>query len=151
MTLEDQCCTPDQSKLLKSLGVKQDSIFYRHPDYGEFLMKGRLVTKTGTQYKKIPVAQDRASSSAFTVAELSIMLPDYYPSWRFKRNEQSEDRLWVATVICSPKPEGIDNIHTAHEFDRYAPTQAQALATLLIALLETEAITAEEVNNRLNK
>lgn len=151
MKIEDQVCTLNQALILKTLGVSQESMWYRHPSYDEFIRAGRLVTKFGTQYKKIPVKEDRASSSAFTVAELSQMMPDYYPSWRFFVGEGSSERHWIATVIKS-KPNPEDNtIQTQPEFDRYGKTQAEAIAILLIALLETEAITAEEVNKRLTK
>lgn len=137
MKLQDQVCTELQADRLKELGVAQESLFYHtHSE------KWGVMPKSSIDFSGDP-------SSAFTVAELSIMLPDYYPSWRFKVSESSQERKWIATVICSPKPPGVDDIHTAHEFDRYAKTQAEALATLLIALLETETITAEEVNARL--
>lgn len=136
MKLHDQCCTEQQGDRLKELGIAQESLFYHtHSDWG-------VMPRGSIDFSGDP-------SSAFTVAELSQMLPDYYPSWRFKVNEKSEDVKWVATVICGPKPQGIDDIHTAHEFDRFGKTQAEALATLLIALLETNVITADEVNKRL--
>lgn len=154
MKLIDQVITLSQAKRLKVLGVKQESIwFWAYPvnekmistrkDVIHFTLKEDILSDNeGDEF-------DHDVAAAFTVAELFVMLPDYYPSWRFKVNEKSGERKWVATVICSPKPPGIDDIHTAHEFDRYGKTQAEALATLLIALLETEAINAEEVNARL--
>lgn len=155
MKLQDQCCTLEQAKLLKSLGVRQDcshAAWLRNECHGETAFWCWPVEAQGVSNRgySSPAQFCLEGFSAFTVAELFEMLPDYYPSWRFKKNEQSGERLWVVTVICSPKPAGIDDIHTAHEFDRYGKTQAEALATLLIALLETEAITVEEVNNRLN-
>lgn len=137
MKLIDQVCTERQADRLKELGIAQESLLYHtHSD------KWGVMPRTSIDFSGDP-------SSAFTVAELSVMLPDYYPSWRFKVSESSEQRKWIATVICSPKPPGIDDIHTAHEFDRYAKTQAEALATLLIALLDIKYITPEEVNARL--
>jgi hypothetical protein len=136
MKLEDQLCTFEQAKVLKSLGVSQHSLYY---------LNGR-----GYPIEAWVLEGDtKKFFSAYTVAEISQMLPDYYPSWRFKKSEQSTEIIWVATVICGPKPEGIDNIRTASAFDRYGKTQAEALATLLIALLETETITAEDCNKRL--
>lgn len=136
MKLIDQVCSEVQADRLKELGVAQESLFY-HTDSDWGVMPRKSIDFTGNP------------SSAFTVAELSVMLPDYYPSWRFKVNESSEERKWIATIICSPKPPGADDIHTESSFDRYGKTQAEALATLLIALLETEAINVEEVNARL--
>lgn len=136
MKLQDQVCTEAQADRLKELGVIQESLFYHtHSDWG--VMPRKSIDFSGDP------------SSAFTVSELGAMLPDYYPSWRFKVNESSDERKWIATVICGPKPSGIDDIHTANEFDRYAKTQAEALATLLIALLDIKYITPEEVNARL--
>ena len=150
MKLIDQVCTVTQAFTLKALGVIQNSIFYHHRAYEAPISGETIVAEFGKQYKKIRACNDRkGAASAYTVAELCQMLPDYYPSWRFKRSEQSGERLWIATVICGPKPPGIDDIHTASAFDRHGKTQAEALATLLIALLETEAITASEVNERL--
>ena len=148
MKLQDQVCTLEQAKKLKELGVIQKSIFCLiggdNPDLQNFTpyyirLTEDARTSVGSSWYKHRI-------SAFTVAELGVMLPEYYPSWRFKFKDQYK---WIATVICSPKPDGIDDIHTAHEFDRIADTQAEALATLLIALLEENVITVEEVNERL--
>lgn len=136
MKLQDQVCTEQQAGRLKELGIAQESLFYHtHSDWG--VMPRKSIDFSGNP------------SSAFTVAELFVMLPDYYPSWRFKVCEATEERKWIATVICGPKPPGIDDIHTAHEFDRFAGTQAEAMATLLIALLDIKYITPDEVNARL--
>lgn len=137
MKLEDQVITEKQADRLKELGIAQEALFYHtHSKWG--VMPKKSIDFTG------------APSAAFTVAELGIMLPDYYPTWRFSVPGQNADK-WIATVICAPKPPGIDDIHTAHEFDRMGDTQAQALGTLLIALLVTKAITPEEANARLLK
>ena len=150
MKLIDQVIGHNQALRFKALGVMQKSLFYHHPAFDKPVFGETWTTEHGKQYKKVQVCNDKkGSASAFTVAELGVMLPDYYPSWRFKVSESSEERKWIATVICGPKPPGIDNIHTAHEFDRYAKTQAEALATLLIALLDIKYITPEQVNARL--
>lgn len=136
MKLEDQVCTPDQGERLKALGIKQESLFYwTHSDWG-------IMPHSSIDFSGDP-------TSVFTVSEISAMLPDYYPSWRFKVSESTEERRWISTVICGPKPPGVDDIHTAHEFDRYGSTQAISLATLLISLLDTGTITPEECNKRL--
>ena len=140
MKLHDQCCLLEQAKRLKELGVIQQSVACF---IGEEL---HLFEKSFYNWAE---QKNMVAVAAFTVAELSVMLPDYYPSWRFKVNESSGELKWVVTVICSPKPPGIDDIHTAHAFDRLGKTQAEALATLLIALLDTKVISVDEVNQRL--
>lgn len=154
MKLIDQVITLEQAKQLKELGIRQDAAhaaWLRNECHGEtefwcWPVEAQGITNRG--YAS-PAKGCLEGFSAFTVAELGVMLPDYYPSWRFKISESSEERKWIATVICGPKPPAIDDIHTAHEFDRFAKTQAEALATLLIALLDIKYITPEEVNARL--
>jgi hypothetical protein len=135
MKLQEQVITIEQAKRLKELGIDGNSYF--------------LIGLTGpiVEHWSVEGTED-TFYSAYTVAELGQMLPDYYLSWRFS-SPKDGSRVWLATVICGPKPPGADDIHTAPEFDRFGPTQAQALATLLIALLETETISPAEVNARL--
>lgn len=149
MNIINQCCTLEQSKNLKLLGVKQVAAFswYIATDRDDTPGFNRA-SENGCAICGHPVAPYIEEVSAFTVAELCQMLPDYYPSWRFEVHTGGPKK-WVATVICSPKPPGIDDIHTASEFDSWGDTQAESLATLLIALLETEVITPDEVNKRL--
>lgn len=139
MKINDQVCSWEQGKRLKELGIEQKSYFY-HTVLEHIIHVDYLCVNPDDRMDVI--------GSAFNVAELAVMLPIHYPSWRFPVPGKGKD-MWIATVICEPKPPGLDDIHTAHEFDRMADTQAQALATLLIALLVTEAITPEEVNDRL--
>jgi hypothetical protein len=154
MNLDEQVCTLEQARLLKTLGIRQDVSYAAWlknncQDETEFWCWPVISPGVSHQGYSSPAKYCLEGFSAFTVAELAVMLPDYYPSWRFKKDEKSQERLWIVTVICGPKPPGIDDIHTAHEFDRHGKTQAEALATLLIALLETETITPAEVNERL--
>lgn len=139
MKIENQVCTIEQAKKLKELGIRQESFF-------AWIDEGQLLSRHSPNLPLMNIAT--SFTAAFTVAELSEMLPDYYPSWRFEVTTGGPKK-WVATVICSPKPPGIDDIHTASEFDRHGDTQAEALATLLIALLETGTVTPEQINQRL--
>lgn len=150
MTAEQTCCTLDQGKRLLELGITRESLFCfigdPNPDPKYFVPYELYYTPDA--YTNCGASWYENRIPVFTVAELSVMLPDYYPSWRFKGPEGKD--IWIATVICGPKPVGIDDVHTAHEFDRHGETQAQALATLLISLLETKIITADQVNQRLS-
>lgn len=137
MKLKDQVCTFEQAKRLKELGVSQCGYFV----IGE--------TQPDNPIESWTVEDEDTFYSAFTVAELSIMLPDYHPSWRFKITGSSQEKVWVATIIREAKPAGDYYFHTCLAFDRIGNTQAEALATLLIALIETKAIIVDEINARL--
>lgn len=149
MKLSDQVCTREQAQRLKELGVDGDSLFAWEqsglPGEWRVTYPSEYARETKTLYpaeiKWIP---------AWTAGELSMALGNYYLSWQFPVPGQNKN-LWIATVICGPKPEGIDNIHTAHEFDRTGETQAEALAILLIAVLTTGAEKVEDVNKRLKQ
>lgn len=151
MKLEDQLCIAEQGMRLKELGIIQESVFYRNSCYGELLMKGRLVTKYGTQYKKIPVKDDKASHSAFTTAELGIMLPGIINNCRLTQ--------WVITGKTGNtisygmqyRFRGADPVNYGTYPNRsiFGDTEAIGRANLLIALLEEKTITPEDCNKRL--
>lgn len=153
MKLQDQVITVEQAKRLNEFGIVGDPAFYHFKAashagicIGDALLIQHIWAQTGCPYER----EEVELIPAFTVAELGQMLPDFYPSWRFPV-PGTNGYKWITTVICSPKPPGIDDIHIAHEFDRMADTQAQAMGTLLISLLETQTITPSEANTRLSK
>lgn len=162
MNLSDQCCSLEQAKELRELGVRQDSLFYHFPNPNIPSVKKKYkLTDYNVRYGKEQIGKETHSIktlvlngsfsstySAFTVAELCVMLGDMYPSWSFipKRGKKKK---WIATVINkNEKPDG-KNITTAPEFDRYAETQADALAILLIATIKVGHIKVKDVNKRL--
>jgi hypothetical protein len=131
MKIQDQVCTLNQSLILKTLGVIQESAFYYHPSFDELLMKGRVVTKHGTMYKKVPVKDDKASSSAFTVSELAAMIG---------KGTNAASLLYDAVQA---------RMNQSHSFTIcYSP---QFLANCVIGLLETGRLTPAEVNQRLTQ
>ena len=160
--LQDQCCSVEQAKTLKELGVKQDSFLYHFPnpntedvkkkydlpDYNILVGKeyiGKSVNNLRTMVLKGAL---KLTYSAFTASELCIMLGDNYPSWSFKPKGKWAKK-WIATAINkNEKPDG-KNITTAPEFDRYADTQAQALAEILIDAIKIGHIKIKDVNKRL--
>lgn len=160
MKLENQVCSFEQAKKLKDLGIKQDSLFYHfpNPNTEEIKKKYKLPDYNVVEGSKfIPSNQIKdvramvldgifpKTYSAFTVAELSVMLGNNYPSWSFNKN----GKKWIATVINKNEKRDGKNITTAPEFDRYAETQADALATLLIATIEIDFMKPKEINKRL--
>lgn len=173
MQLENQVCSLEQSKKLKELGVVQNSEFFWSNDFtGE--RKKRVILhisqiQLALEYvKRSPMMseshyiKEMGYISAFTVAELGVMLPEYYPSWRFvarqtdtykkhKLSNSKKDIRWITTVITKDKVKDGNMVTTRNEFDRYGLTEAKSRAMLLIALLENEVINVKDVNKRLIK
>lgn len=120
MKLQDQVCTEPQGDRLKELGIDQESLFYHtHSD------KWGVLPRSGIDFSGDP-------SSAFTVAELGIMLPAGYDSMRIS------DDGW----------RGYDLNGRDFPPDTFR-TEAGCRVAMIIDLLETEVITVEEVNARL--
>lgn len=164
MKLEQQVCTLDQAKRLKELGVIQNSLWHWiYPEKETVLSSMQGIYHRSLVVEMLSDANEdgednqfpHLNASAFTVSELGVMLPRYYPSWRFLE-EGGQNELWIATIIGQPQgferdKEDVYDIRTVAAFDRYGKTQAEALANLLISLLETKTIKAEEVNKRLQQ
>ena len=161
MKIKDQCCSLAQAKELKKLGVKQDSLFYHFPNpnteatkkkykIGDYnILPGTTLLARGTTNIKSETLNDNFTKtfSAFTVAELSVMLGDHYPSWSF--NFPGKGKRWIATAIIKDKHKDGKTITTERSFDRYAKTQAQALAQLLLATIRVGHIQVSTINKRL--
>ena len=126
MKLENQVSSKEQSKKLKELGVIQKSLFYWHPNFDRPVFGEKVTTKSGSQYKKTQVCNDKnVATSAFTVAELGLImkeysLPFYWKIWDGWCYKQGGD------------PKGFDNEVTAR-------------AEMLIYLLESKRLKAEEI------
>jgi hypothetical protein len=126
MKLQSQVCTLEQAKKLNELGVKQDSLFF----WIDRKDKSRVVF-----LGMIEDIEKLATYSAFTVAELGVMLPCYYVVYYTGA---------YGYCVCRKMEEG--------ELQRpllRGNTEAEARAAMLIYLLENDLTTAEEVNQRL--
>lgn len=129
MNLELQVCSLELAKRLKELGVKQESYFLwiiaDHPNEssGTPFVEHRGALEGS--YDKTPVCDGwtLTSWSAFTVAELGEMLPD----WTETVKRADED--WVC--IIRHKHNDIND----HSF---AETEVDARAKMLIYLLENK-------------
>jgi len=125
MILESQVCSLEHSKRLKEFGVKQDSLFY--------------YTAGGVVYRgEMPFWLD-SNYSAFTVAELIEILPV-----DIKVNE-----IFYSLKIV--KEYGWWGVYYNNDIDNTLDTDktnlADALAEILILLIETDLIKVEEINN----
>lgn len=121
MNIQSQCCSLVQAKKLNELGVIQGcSLFFFDGWSKDYRIQFNSSHKDG-HYKDA-----KSCFSAFTVAELSVMLGAYAETYFTKNNTwRIGDADW--------------------DFN----TQAEASADRLIYLLENEIITVEEVNKRL--
>jgi len=135
MKLQDQVCTLEQAKKLKELGVRQQSAFKYNQNLYETDKAGELEEGVWTiWYNDFPCLENQYS--AFTVAELGVMLPSEtltirrgsedskFPNWEWEN--EGEEKGWGC-------------------FD----TEASARADHLIMLLQKDIIKVEEVNQRL--
>jgi hypothetical protein len=139
MELQDQVCTFTQSQILKRLGVNQHSSYfiYRHWRGNGQIIVDKRKDKYFDYAKSRHVAPfTEILCSAFTVAELGMMLPSEtltirrgsenskFPNWEWENEGQQEG--------CGC-------------FD----TEASARADHLIMLLENNLIKVEVINERL--
>lgn len=170
MNIQDQVCTLEQAKRLKELGVGyypnhhiptarayQQSLFYWCED---FYIDGN----TEKPYWRLEINGDGRNSfrtpnyydnylSAFTVAELGEMLPE----WLHKSDKEYRLIQWknidVDYLEDTPDEEKMLGYHLCYqvgskfqmripEFNTklFAPTEAQARAAMLIFLLENDLL-----------
>ena len=131
MELSKQVCSLEQAKRLKELGVEQESLFYwtsdSQPDY--YLRQGEITCDD--------------DYSAFTVAELGVMLPIFYVSGKAQDNNYTCAHYQEATVSRK--------LRDVKSWPGRGKTEAESRAAMLIYLLENGDTTAEEVNKRLNQ
>jgi hypothetical protein len=152
MKLENQVCTIEQAKKLKELGVIQDSLFYyRNYQYSKHKLRhnGNRPTPNQQVFNDLALGTDlhsdyvmNESYSAFTVAELGELLP---------RALQPDGHNWSYYHRHCWKGESVG--YTAFGMEPieqgWHTYEATARAEMLIKLLESGKITAEECNNRL--
>jgi hypothetical protein len=113
---ENQVCSLELSKRLEELGVKQESLFCWCGEVGHINLELNAVYDSECNpYYKI--------CSAFTVAELGDILPNWFDSGRREEND----------YMCRVFEKESDIRH--HTFDG---TEANARAKMLIYLLENK-------------
>jgi hypothetical protein len=121
MKLRDQVCSKQQSEKLMSLGVAQKGLWRWAMDEIELTYSG-----------------NEGLLSAFTVAELGVMLPDFSDQWDVYKTSVG----WTYRV--SEKGASSKTLTSG-----IVETEAQARATILIFFLESNVATPSEVNARL--
>lgn len=135
MKLQNQCCTRQQGERLEELGVKGTPMFCHCYVSVDSENSTVAILPTGFELN-IPDLGTTWIAPAFTVAELGVMLPTGYDTMRI--STKVEATMWQGYDL-----EG--NEFTEEPFN----TEAECRAAMLINLIETEAVTVEEVNARL--
>lgn len=130
MDISKQCCSLDQAKMLKRLGVVQLTMHYW---YCGFKNDNHGLMHIDWYSDKNQGCMTNASYAAFTVAELGVMLPSDCKT-------QKVSNVWSASYHA---------LNNKSFYESGIETEAEARAILLLYLLEEKLITPEEVNTRL--
>lgn len=130
MELSKQVVSLELAKKLKTLGVKQESLFY----WEKIDWEGK---QANLRYKRETSVHDGWLISAFTVAELGEMLPDYL--WLKKqcfllRVYKYKKGVWEYTYT-GHKPE---NAVDATIQPQSADTESDARAKMLVYLIKNK-------------
>lgn len=146
MKIENQICTLEQSQKLHELGVEKHKSFLSYWPNPKVLEGGR-VEPDGT-YEIMPTDWSRTyasavKDSAFTVAELGIMIGNKYTISE-TTNHKEDDKRWICGDVF-----GIDDGDYDYNICKYGATEAEARANILIHLIENRYVTVDEVNQRL--
>lgn len=142
MKLQDQVCTLEQAKRLKELGVEQVGAIFYHSH----------IWNVSWQIRQARFADESFPYfAAFTVAELGLMLPKEFQY----KGTKCYIQIWLQNAAgfsaCINKIDWFDGQEIHPEIARHTnfKSEAELRASMLIYMLETNLITAAEVNERL--
>jgi len=163
MNLENQVCTFEQAKRLWELRISQESLFtwfsFRNEsspkDQWKLVHKVCEPTEMVDEYEERDYLKDLVWYSAFTVAELGLMLPPFFPSFvqdggkhSHCRNERTDTfPLLGGSTEFDTTPAYVLNKELVPM--QTGRNEAEARANMLIYLLEQSLISPEEVNKSL--
>lgn len=137
MTVEQMCCTREQSKRLRELGIDQKSYFYH-----------TIVHVTHLPYVPIGETWGRdLIGSAWTVGELGLLLPTNPHREGGISYSYYHRNNWRGHSVGYSAPADPKN----HIERAWFENEAEARADLLLYLIETKYTTVEQVNKRLHE
>jgi len=134
ITHEKQVCAREYSEKLKKLGVKQESLWcwYDIRFSTETTAHKLNETRLGS-HEHLPCTNDFVdfiAYSAFTVAELGEILPNYIDGDELKCSKDTDNNWWVQYM----REDGSDIVAVK------ANTEANARAKMVIYLLENKLV-----------
>lgn len=138
MKIQDQVCTIEQAKRFKELGIAQESLFYFNwlitgHEHGIPIQFGKIMeSEYLSNWQQI---------SAFTVAELGIMLPENVSCFR----SDGKFEINVHKGLY-PMPQIQDGFNY---FVVKGDTEAEARAAMLIFLMKERLVSASQINEAL--
>lgn len=138
MTIEQQVVSLELAKKLKELGVKQESLLY-YQNYAEnsIVYKLKHASFCINSFGENVIFENLIS--AFTVAELGEMLPQY-----LSPETAAENEVYLTMYLSAKRDWWMIQYTTINHLARYsqhANTEADARAKMLIYLLENKLIT----------
>lgn len=157
MKLEDQVASVEQCKKLKELGIAQKGCFSwlyspLNSNYGishhneESLEILAMSNPKSIEWKE---RIERGIFSAFSVAELGLMLPDLLETDLYQYElvciKEADDE-WLCRYV---RNNNTLDLHPKADFGT-GETEAEARADLLISLLEDKLISVEKINKKLS-
>lgn len=133
MKLEQQVVSLEVAQRLKELGVKQESLFHWTRSHTRKSGELKADSKYYLAFNKNKKHFSDYEFSAFTVAELGEMLPDYCQTVTMEESSRTQGKYkcYDSTV---------EN-WTMRDIKFYADTEADARGKMLIYLLENKLIT----------
>lgn len=154
MKIENQVCSLEQAKRLKELGVVQHSAFYHYKQIVNGVSEVRIYPLFHEDFGRHAKNEslDRALSgdskneiySAFTIAELGIILPHNFISHR--HDPKVSDNYWVVKLDYNSECDVCAQAHPTIHFNSESQTESCSRAAMLIYLLENGTVTADDVN-----
>ena len=129
MKLEDQVCSLELARKLMELRAKQKSLFYWY-----YAMHDGVNSSWSIMYSTYALQADRYS--AFTVAELGELLPDFIQP---NKDEDQFNCIMMSKLICKNKT--IYSVYSVvDDLSFECINEANARAMMLIYLLENKII-----------
>lgn len=164
MKLENQVCTIEQARKMKELGIVQESLFYHWNEKTPANSNLQYYGYAQDQIPWITILGKRSNVSgyerwtneevsAFTVAELGVMLPEEQAYKFFSTYYNDHSGNWEVEYRGFKTDDELEDWNSIEPppkiYETEGDTEAQARAEMIIWLLENKIVSPGEINQRL--